>query len=358
MPKIFDLSFIEIMRTFLKAWRFLPSFVARILAMPRGGVSASRSLRIAGAAPLALLLSVPLLSTSAEAVETTLEKPASSANASEFKAANFKRMDDGLKLPPLPKGKTRLAPKSGAIQAFPQKAVLEYSGPLGLSATMTFEVRNGTYTIVADIPIPFLKMRYESKGVVEDGHLKPHRFLDLRNGKTYSSAKFDWKAGIVTFGRKKHPLKKYKITAPQYDFFSWAWDMAANGGNLGSEMQVTNGKSAYQMGGMPHKLTPAEKSQGFVDPAAKRVEVEDSAKTAKAKWASVSGGNNVMLVVMRDLERPKDGDSDTIEFGFAPDFANAPVVINFGSGGTVYKLRAKKITLDGVELWNGSISGL
>ena len=211
---------------------------------------------------------------------------------------------------------TAAAPAALAETAFPQKAELHYVGPYGVPAVMTFEQNNGQYRVVADINAPMYKMRFTSQGRISGNRLSPASYSDIRRGRPYAGATFNYGAKTVTYG-KTGATETKPLSGATLDLFTLAWQLALNNGQLPANLQITNGKRLYPVQGMT-RLSPAR--------------------------YNINGGS-----IPVNRFRVQRGD-DTIEYSFAPDFANIPARIKYTDDGTTYELKLRTANLDGVTI--------
>lgn len=207
-----------------------------------------------------------------------------------------------------------------AVQAetapFPAKAELHYVGPYGVPAVMTFEQNNGQYRVVADINAPMYKLRFTSQGRISGNRLSPASYSDTRRGRPYAGATFNYGAKTVTYG-KTGATETKPMNGATFDLFTLAWQLALNNGQLPANLQITNGKRLYAVQGMT-RLAPAR--------------------------YNINGGS-----IPVNRFRVQRGD-DTIEYSFAPDFANIPARIKYTDDGTTYELKLRTAKLDGVTV--------
>ena len=183
------------------------------------------------------------------------------------------------------------APAAAAETAFPKNAELHYIGPYGVPAVMTFNQNGGRYNVNADINVPLYKMRFSSSGSISGNRLQPARYSDTRKGRAYAGATFD--------------------------LFTLAWQLALNNGQLPANLHITNGKRVYPVRGMT--------------------------RLPSARY-NINGAS---IAVNRF--RVQRGD-DTIEYSFAPDFANIPALIKYTDDGKTYELKLRSGKIDGTPL--------
>ncbi|GAA5101327.1 hypothetical protein [Wohlfahrtiimonas larvae] len=128
----------------------------------------------------------------------------------------------------------------------PNEVVLNYTGPYGIPATMTFTHNKENYTIDTTVLIPFNKMRFIIKGQIKGNQLLPTEYTVFRSDKAYSSAIIDYNKNIITYG--KLPERKQESLAQNtQDLFSVAWQMSINQGLPNKNTQTTDGKKIYQL---------------------------------------------------------------------------------------------------------------
>ena len=190
------------------------------------------------------------------------------------------------------------APAAVAETAFPKNAELHYIGPYGVPAVMTFNQNGGRYNVNADINVPLYKMRFSS------------------NGSAYAGATFDYGSKTITYG-KTGQTESQPISGPTFDLFALAWQLALNNGQLPANLHITNGKRVYPVRGMT-RLPPARYNINGASIAVNRFRVQR-------------------------------GD-DTIEYSFAPDFANIPALIKYTDDGKTYELKLRSGKIDGTPL--------
>ncbi|OAM31270.1 MULTISPECIES: DUF3108 domain-containing protein [Eikenella] len=196
---------------------------------------------------------------------------------------------------------------------FPQNAELHYVGPYGVPAVMNFSQNGGRYSVSADINVPLYKMRFSSNGSITGKRLQPARYSDTRKGRPYAGATFNYGAQTITYG-KTGQTETQPISGPTFDLFTLAWQLALNNGQLPANLHITNGKRVYPVRGMT-RLPPA------------RYNI-----------------NGASIPVNRF--RVQRGD-DTIEYAFAPDFANIPARIKYTDDGKTYELKLRSGKIDG-----------
>lgn len=203
-----------------------------------------------------------------------------------------------------------------ADTAFPQKAELQYVGPYGVPAVMTFERNGSQYRVVADINAPMYKMRFTSQGRISGNRLSPASYSDIRRNRPYAGATFNYGAKTVTYG-KAGATETKPMNGPTFDLFTLAWQLALNNGQLPANLHITNGKRLYTVQGMT-RLSPTS--------------------------YNINGGG-----IPVNRFRVQRGD-DTIEYAFAPDFANIPARIKYTDDGTTYELKLRSAKIDGVAI--------
>ena len=208
------------------------------------------------------------------------------------------------------------APAAAAETAFPKNAELHYIGPYGVPAVMTFNQNGGRYNVNADINVPLYKMRFSSNGSISGNRLQPARYSDTRKGRAYAGATFDYGSKTITYG-KTGQTESQPISGPTFDLFTLAWQLALNNGQLPANLHITNGKRVYPVRGMT-RLPPARYNINGASIAVNRFRVQR-------------------------------GD-DTIEYSFAPDFANIPALIKYTDDGKTYALKLRSGKIDGTPL--------
>ena len=201
------------------------------------------------------------------------------------------------------------APAAVAETAFPKNAELHYIGPYGVPAVMTFNQNGGRYNVSADINVPLYKMRFSSSGSISGNRLQPARYSDTRKGLDYGSK-------TITYGKAGH-TESQPLAGPTFDLFTLAWQLALNNGQLPANLHITNGKRVYPVRGMT--------------------------RLPSARY-NINGAS---IAVNRF--RVQRGD-DTIEYSFAPDFANIPALIKYTDDGKTYELKLRSGKIDGTPL--------
>lgn len=200
---------------------------------------------------------------------------------------------------------------SAPAAELPQNAELQYSGPYGVPATMTFTRSGNAYKIVSVIKVPLYNFRFESGGIVSGNALHPSYYKDIRKGKTYAEAKFG--GGKITYG-KAGEQQTEAASGQILDLFALAWQLAATDGKLPAGIRITNGKRLYNIGGL--------------------------AKTGSAQYAFAGGKTTVENYTV------KRGD-DTVNYSFAPAFGNIPAKISYIDNGTTYNLKLTGLKING-----------
>lgn len=128
----------------------------------------------------------------------------------------------------------------------PNEAILNYTGPYGIPATMTFTHNDTNYEIDTTVAIPFNKMQFRIKGKIEGNQLLPTEYTVYRSGKAYSSALIDYNKKTITYG-KLPTRKENKLIENTQDLFSVAWQMSWNQGLPNKNTQTTDGKKIYKL---------------------------------------------------------------------------------------------------------------
>lgn len=195
---------------------------------------------------------------------------------------------------------------------FPAKAELQYVGPYGVPATMTYTRSGQNYTVLARINAPLYQMRFQSSGSISGNTLKPATYSDTRKGKAYAQARFV--GNRVSYGKVGEAVQTDTVSGPTFDLFTLAWQLAMNQGQLPQGLHITNGKKLYPVSGMR--------------------------KVGSGQYR-VSGGDTRI-----ERYRVQRGD-DSIEYAFAPEFNNIPAQITYVDDGKTYTLRLKSIKLNG-----------
>lgn len=196
----------------------------------------------------------------------------------------------------------------------PQSAVLQYSGSYGIPATMSFKRNGDNYTVTANINVPLYKIRFESGGKIVGNQLKPSYYNDIRNGKTYASAKFS--GNTATYGRAGSTQTE-TVSGSVMDLFTLSWQLAFNDGKLPANLKITNGKKLYNVGGMSN---------------------------AGSKSFKINGGSTSI-----NQFNVRRGD-DSVQYAFAPALNNVPAVIKYNDGDKNYNLTLKSVTINGQVL--------
>lgn len=219
-----------------------------------------------------------------------------------------------------------IAPKSKQSPAFPKDAALKYEGPYSITGNMNFHRDEKNYVIEASFNIPFNKMKFRSEGEIVGNQLIPHRYTHHRKGKLYASAEFDYENKELRFGKGETQDKTQALEHPAYDFFSWAWQISINGGYVYSDLLLTNGKKVYL------QKTPAP----------------DEILMEEILYDT---GEGKLRMITQKIERQKEETQDTVNYGFAPDFANVPALITFHADGKEYSMHVIAIQLDHFDYW-------
>ena len=220
-----------------------------------------------------------------------------------------------------------IRPKTALHPQFPNSAKLKYEGPMSITGTMNYQRDGQNYTIYAAFHIPFNKREFEVSGTIDGNNLIPHTYIDKRKGKVYASAVFDRENGVVRFGQGEEPTQSTDAIdfaqTPAYDLFSWAWQVAINGGNMPDTVWVTNGKKIY--------------------------EYDTQNANAGMKESVFDTGEGKLRLLSLPFER--EGSSTEYEFSFAPDFANVPAIITMTADGKKHTVHLIRVELDGKKQW-------
>ena len=220
-----------------------------------------------------------------------------------------------------------IRPQDALNPQFPNSAKLKYEGPMSITGTMNYERDGQNYTIYAAFHIPFNKREFEVSGTIDGNNLIPHTYIDKRKGKVYASAVFDRENGVVRFGQGEEPTQSTDAIdfaqTPAYDLFSWAWQVAINGGNMPDTVWVTNGKKIY--------------------------EYDTQNANAGMKESVFDTGEGKLRLLSLPFER--EGSSTEYEFSFAPDFANVPALITMTADGKKQTVHLIRVELDGKKHW-------
>ena len=212
---------------------------------------------------------------------------------------------------PLPLALLLAAPLAQAAD-FPASAELQYVGPNGVPATMTFNRSGSNYKVVASINVPMYQMRFESSGSINGNTLQPAVYTDTRKGKPYAQARFS--GNSVRYGKAGETAQTAAVKGPTFDLFTLAWQLAMNEGKLPTGLQITNGKRLYPVSGI---------------------------RSLGAAKYRVSGGDTTI-----NRYRVQRG-GDTIDYAFAPEFHNIPAQITYVDDGKTYTLKLKSIKING-----------
>lgn len=220
-----------------------------------------------------------------------------------------------------------IRPQDALNPQFPNSAKLKYEGPMSITGNMNYQRDGQNYTIYAAFHIPFNKREFEVSGMIDGNNLIPHTYIDKRKGKVYASAVFDRENGVVRFGQGEEPTQSTDAIdfaqTPAYDLFSWAWQVAINGGNMPDTVWVTNGKKIY--------------------------EYDTQNANAGMKESVFDTGEGKLRLLSLPFER--EGSSTEYEFSFAPDFANVPALITMTADGKKQTVHLIRVELDGKKHW-------
>lgn len=220
-----------------------------------------------------------------------------------------------------------IRPQDALNPQFPNSAKLKYEGPMSITGNMNYQRDGQNYTIYAAFHIPFNKREFEVSGTIDGNNLIPHTYIDKRKGKVYASAVFDRENGVVRFGQGEEPTQSTDEIdfnqTPAYDLFSWAWQVAINGGNMPDTVWVTNGKKIY--------------------------EYDTQNANAGMKESVFDTGEGKLRLLSLPFER--EGSSTEYEFSFAPDFANVPALITMTADGKKQTVHLIRVELDGKKHW-------
>lgn len=199
---------------------------------------------------------------------------------------------------------------SGYALDLPKEIVLEYSGPYGIPAKLTFHHDQKNYTIETTIAIPFKSMRFSTKGKIENNQLLPTEYTVYRDKKAYSSALFDYNGKQVTYG-KLPARKQSKLPQNTQDLFTIAWQMSVNQGLPTNNTHATDGKRLYEL----PSLMQVKNTQHYIN-------------SKKENSLYFKGG---------------EGDRQ-LEIGLASELNFVPSVIVYYDKGTRYELKLKKVS--------------
>lgn len=190
----------------------------------------------------------------------------------------------------------------------PKEIILEYNGPFGVPAILTFKHDQKSYSINTSIAIPFKPMRFSTTGGILNNKLLPITYKNFRNKKLYSEASFNYSTNQVVLG--KLPTRKTeKFPENTQDLFSLAWQMTINHG-------------------LPHKGTYATDG--------KRLYAVPTLSQAKTMNIVLNGKKQQVLIF-------KGGEGDRrLEIGLAPKLHYIPAVIVYYDRGQRYELTLNK----------------
>lgn len=193
----------------------------------------------------------------------------------------------------------------------PNEIVLNYTGPYGIPATMTFTHNNTAYAIDTTVAIPFNKMQFSIKGKIQNNQLLPTEYIVYRSGKIYSSALIDYNKKTITYG-KLPARKQNQLIQETQDLFSVAWQMSLNKGLPNKNTQTTDGKKIYQLPELKQTAPIEHRINGKKE-------------------------NSIYF---------KGGEGDRrLEIGLATDQYFIPSVIVYYDKGTRYELTLRKATI-------------
>lgn len=193
----------------------------------------------------------------------------------------------------------------------PQTATLQYSGTMGIPATMNFKRNGDNYTVTANINVPMYKIRFESGGKIVGGQLKPTYYTDTRNGKLYASAKFS--GSRVNYGKVGDPHNT-TVSGQIMDLFTLSWQLAFNNGRLPTNTYTTNGKSITKLGAL---------------------------RSTGSKIINIAG--NKTTVQQFSVSR----DDGSVTYAFAPALQNVPAQIGYSDDGKKFNLTLKSVVING-----------
>lgn len=192
----------------------------------------------------------------------------------------------------------------------PEEMILEYSGPYGIPAKLTFNHDHKNYTIDTNVAIPFKNMRFKTKGIIKNNQLLPTEYTVYRGNKAYSSASFNYNDQKITYG-KLPERKNGQLKSNTQDLFTVAWQMSINNGLPLKNTHATDGKRVYEL------------------PALRQV-------------------NNIQHKINNKKENSlyfKGGENDRqLEVGLATNLHYVPSVIVYYDKGKRYELTLKRLS--------------
>ncbi len=152
-------------------------------------------------------------------------------------------------------------------------------------------------------------MEFTSKGRIEKNKLLPESFTDIRGGKLYAYANFNYKNNTITYGKAGEACTT-KMTENPLDLFSAAWQLAMNKGQGETQLQITSGKGV-------------------------------KIYTIQSQTIEYQQGEGKFRMKKFSLPEDKKG------FGLAVDFGYIPAIITYDG----YEIYIDGIELDGENYW-------
>ncbi|MBR7059646.1 MAG: hypothetical protein IKI22_03470 [Neisseriaceae bacterium] len=218
-----------------------------------------------------------------------------------------------------------IAPNQESRPLFPHDAKLRYEGPYSITGDMEFHRDKDSYRIDATFNVPFNKMKFHSEGKIQGNRLIPLLYTDTRKNKIYASAEFDYEKGEIIYGKGERNQIHKLDGVEAHDFFSWAWQTAIDG-KIGRELYLTSGKKIYR---------------------------QDKVEDVELEEILYDTGEGKLRIVTQYIDRKNKDESlkDTINYGFAKDFAQIPALIMMNIDGKDYEMHVIGINLDGHNYW-------
>lgn len=204
---------------------------------------------------------------------------------------------------------------SARATELPSTAELQYVGPYRIPATMTFNRTGDTYAVALRLRVPLYQIRFHSSGSISNNTLRPAVYTDTRNGRTYAEARFS--GHNVRYGKAGTDMQTSTPTGPTLDLFSLVWQLAMNDGQPPAKLHITNGKKIYAVSGIS-KIGDGTYRLGERDIAIRRYQVRRS--------------------------------DSNMEYAFAPELGNIPVLISYMDNGKTYVLTLKSAKINGQAL--------
>ena len=219
-----------------------------------------------------------------------------------------------------------IAPSGDSRPLFPHDAKLKYEGPYSITGEMEFHRDKNSYRIDATFNVPFNKMKFHSEGRVQNNRLIPLLYTDTRKNKIYASAEFDYEKGEIIYGKGERNQIHQLEGKEAHDFFSWAWQTAIDG-KIGRELYLTSGKKIYLQ--------------------------EKNEEDIELQEILYDTGEGKLRIITQYIDRKHKDETlkDTINYGFAKDFAQIPALIMLNIDGKDYEMHVIGINLDGHNYW-------